>query len=177
MRLAVVGIDNDSLFQQKDGVVALAALQLGDGCILERIRVARLSCENSLIGRQCLIDLAIAMQPGSALHHLLQFGILTARRRGTSLRFTTSAFFSIHAISGLVGQRLACAPDCNLAPARREAILYDHNSYPAYSRNAPFVRHNDRRSGVLDRRSIPSATDPAYLREAIISCFRHYTHK
>jgi hypothetical protein len=51
MRLAVFGMDGDRALQQSDGFFATAALHFGDAHELERIGMARLAREDSLIGR------------------------------------------------------------------------------------------------------------------------------
>ena len=122
--------------------------------------MARLARENSLIGRHCLIDMAVTMKPGGAQHHLPQFGIRAARRRGAGLRFAASALFSIHPASDALPRlrrRHSRTPDCNVARGAGKVLLHKINNRPEYSRSAPFaLRAGQRFGGLVDRLRHPA---------------------
>ena len=84
--------------------------------------MAGLAREDTLIGRDRLIDAAVAVKPGGALHPIPQLGIRAARRLGAGLRLLTSTLFSVHLTTGFIRLNSARAPDCNRANARRKAF-------------------------------------------------------
>jgi hypothetical protein len=115
MRLAIFEINTDRLLQQPNCLIAAPALHFGDAHELERIGMARLTFEDSLIGRHRLPDAAVAVQLDGVPHHFAQFRIRAARRRGAGLRFAASALFSVHLISVLPARVSPARRTCNLA--------------------------------------------------------------